>query len=388
MKKLNFLPNQYLKDSNMRTKHNYLSEQFSDYKKIFYKIEKIVKQNDFTLGTEVDVFEKNISNLLNAKYVVSVGSGTDALMLSLKAAGVTPGSEVITTSFTFYATIGAIVTLGAKPIYVDIKNDFNIDPKKIEKKITKKTKAILPVHWSGRICDMKSLTKISNKYKIPIVEDACHAITAEKGNVHAGKFGDFGCFSLHPLKNLNVWGDGGYIVVKKKKDYEYLQLLRNHGLVNRNKNLIFGYNSRLDTIQAVVANHLLKKLKKITKKRISNANFLDKNLSKNKFIEITKREKNSKEVFHLYCAKVKYKSDRDKLINYLRKYKIDAKIHYPVAMHLQPASKKINAHKVHLPCTEDICNRVFSLPVHEFVTKLELKKMTNLINNYFNDKLL
>ena len=383
MKKLNFLPDQYLKDSNMTSKHNYLGKQFSDYKKIFKKIGKIVKQNDFTLGTEVDIFENNISKLLNAKYVVAVGSGTDALMLSLKAAGVNPGSEVITTSFTFYATIGAIVTLGAKPIYVDIRDDFNIDPTKIEKKITKKTKAILPVHWSGRVCDMKSLSKISKKYNIPIVEDACHAITAKKGNEYAGKFGDFGCFSLHPLKNLNVWGDGGYIVVKKKNDYKYLQLLRNHGLVNRNKNLIFGYNSRLDTIQAVVANHLLKKLKNITNKRISNSNFLDKTLSKNKFIEITEREKNSKEVFHLYCAKVKKQKDRDKLINHLRKNKIDAKIHYPVAMHLQPASKKIKAHKVNLPKTEDISKRVFSLPVHEYISKKELKKMINLINDFY-----
>ena len=141
MKKLNFLPDQYLKDSNMTSKHNYLGKQFSDYKKIFKKIGKIVKQNDFTLGTEVDIFENNISKLLNAKYVVAVGSGTDALMLSLKAAGVNPGSEVITTSFTFYATIGAIVTLGAKPIYVDIRDDFNIDPTKIEKKNNKKNQS-------------------------------------------------------------------------------------------------------------------------------------------------------------------------------------------------------------------------------------------------------
>jgi aminotransferase EvaB len=381
--KLNFLPAQYHKDSYMKTKHNYLSEQFYDYEKIFTKIKKVVKQNDFTLGTEVNVFEKNISKLLDAKYVVAVGSGTDALMLSLKVAGVTPGSEVITTSFTFYATIGAIVILGAKPVYVDIKDDFNIDTSQIEKKITKKTKAILPVHWAGRICDMSEIKRIANKYQIPVIEDACHAITANKNNNFAGKFGDFGCFSLHPLKNLNVWGDGGYIVVKKKKDYRNIQLLRNHGLVNRNKNLIFGYNSRLDTIQAVVANHLLKKLKKITKKRIINAKFLDKELKKNTFIEVTERESKATEVFHLYCVKVKKKKYRNELVNYLKKYRIDAKIHYPTAMHRQPASKKINAHRVKLPKTDDITKRIFSLPVHEYVSRKELKTIVKIINQFF-----
>ena len=141
--------------------HNYLSSQFSDYKKILKKIEKVIKFNDFTLGSEVDLFESNLQKLLKIKYVVAVGSGTDALMLSLKAAGVKEGDEVITTPYTFYATIGAIVTSGAKPVFVDIDYDYNIDVKKIEAKINKKTKAILPVHWSGRICNMKQIKKIS-----------------------------------------------------------------------------------------------------------------------------------------------------------------------------------------------------------------------------------
>ena len=136
---------------------------------------------------------------------MAVGSGTDALMLSLKCLGIKEGDEVITTPYTFYATIGAIVTAGAKPVFVDVNDDYNINPKLIEKKITKKTKAIMPVHWSGKICDMKNILKISKKYKIPIVEDSCHGILATYKNKLAGSFGDFGCFSLHPLKNLNVW---------------------------------------------------------------------------------------------------------------------------------------------------------------------------------------
>ena len=215
----NFLPTQYKKDNLYKIKHNYLSEQFSDYKTILKKFEKIIKNNDFTLGIEVDKFENNIKKLLKQKYVVAVGSGTDALMLSLKCLGIKEGDEVITTPYTFYATIGAIVTAGAKPVFVDVNDDYNINPKLIEKKITKKTKAIIPVHWSGKICEMKNILKISKKYKIPIVEDACHGILATYKNKLAGSFGDFGCFSLHPLKNLNVWGDGGFVVIKKKKKF-------------------------------------------------------------------------------------------------------------------------------------------------------------------------
>ena len=153
----NFLVEQYKNDKKINISHNYLSKQFSDYKKIFKKIEKVIKFNDFTLGLEVDKFEKNIQKLLKTKYVVAVGSGTDALMLSLKALGVKEGDEVITTPYTFYATIGAIVTAGAKPVFVDVNQDYNINVDKIENKINKKTKAILPVHWSGRICNMKKL---------------------------------------------------------------------------------------------------------------------------------------------------------------------------------------------------------------------------------------
>ena len=209
----NFLPKQYKQDRELNIKHNYLSEQFFDYKQIFKKIEKVVRNNDFTLGKNVNDFEDRIKKLLKANYVVAVGSGTDALMLSLKCLGIKEGDEVITSPYTFYATIGAIVTAGAKPIFVDINDDYNLDPLEIEKKITKKTKAILPVHWSGRVCEMEKILKISKKYKIPIIEDACHAILAKYKNKLAGNFGDFGCFSLHPLKNLNVWGDGGFVLI-------------------------------------------------------------------------------------------------------------------------------------------------------------------------------
>ena len=375
----NYLPSQYNLDSKLVIKHNYLKEQFSNYKAIFSKLEKVVQKGDYTLGNKVNEFESKISKLLNAKYVVALGSGTDALMLSLKALGVKEGDEVITTPYTFYATIGAIVTAGAKPIFVDVTDDYNIDPNLIEKKITKKTKAILPVHWSGRICDMKQIIKIAKKHSIPIGEDACHAITATQGNKFAGNFGTFGCFSLHPLKNLNVWGDGGFLLTNSKKYYEKILLLRNHGLISRNINKIFGYNSRLDTVQAVVAIEILKKIKKITNCRISNSKYLDSKLKKLPNIITKDRAPENKEVFHLYEFRVLNNKLRNKIIKFLIKNKIDAKIHYPIPMHLQPASKIYGYKKGDFPVTEKLANTSISLPVHEFITKKKLDFIIKII---------
>ena len=381
-KSFNFLPAQY-KKNNLKINHNYLSSQFSDYKKILNKIAKVVKRNDFTLGSEVNHFENNIKKLIKAKHVLAVGSGTDAILLSLKCLGIKEGDEVITTPFTFYATIGAIVTSGAKPVFVDVKKDYNIDPDLIEKKITKKTKAILPVHWGGKICDMKKISQISKKYSIPIVEDACHAILSRRFGKFAGNFGDMGCFSLHPLKNLNAWGDGGFIAIKNSKDFKKLSLMRNHGLVSRNKTLMFSYNSRLDTIQAVVANHLLKKLKNITKKRILNSKYLDKKLSFFNEIQLIQRESNSTEVFHLYCLRVKNK--KKEIVMKLKKNGIDVKVHYPVPMHLQPAAKNLGYKKGSFPITEKIAKETISLPVHEFITKKNLDKIISIFSKVYGN---
>ncbi len=380
----NFLPKQYKNTKHLKINHNYLSRQFSNHKKILSKIEKIILENDFTLGKKVNEFENKIKKLLKTKYVVSVGSGTDALMLSLKAIGVKEGDEVITTPYTFYATIGAIVTAGAKPVFVDVKEDFNIDENKIEEKINKRTKAILPVHWSGKICEMDKLRKISKKYSIPIIEDACHAILAKYKGTFAGCFGQFGCFSMHPLKNLNVWGDGGFVILKNKKDYKKMILMRNHGLVTRNKTLIFGYNSRLDTIQAVVALEALKKLPFLTKKRIKNSLYLDKSLIKFKDIYLKKRNKKLKEVFHLYEIRAKNKSLRNKIMKNLIRNGIDAKIHYPIPMHLQPAARYLKYKKGDFPVAEKISNTTISLPVHEFISKKDLDKIINSIEKSLN----
>ena len=305
----NFLPTQYKNTLQKKINHNYLHEQFSDYEDIFKKIRSTVLKGDYTLGDPVNIFEKNFSKLINSKYSIGVGSGTDALFLSLKALNIgdNKNDEVITTPFTFYATIGAIVTAGAKPVFVDVGEDYNIDTKKIEKSITKNTKAILPVHWTGRICDMKNIKLLCKKYNLKLIEDSCHALLAKQNNKFAGTFGDTGCFSLHPLKNLNVWGDGGIVCTQSKTLAKKIYLLRNHGLSRRDKCKVFAFNSRLDTIQAIVGNHLLKKIKFITRKRIENSVALDKLLKSCQQAELPKRKINkmNREVFHLYSINFK-----------------------------------------------------------------------------------
>ena len=378
----NFFPKEYKKNRKLKINHSYLVEQFSDYTKIFREIEKVVKKGDYTLGQKVDECEKNFAKRTGAKFAISVGNGTDALFLSLRALNIGNGDEVITTPYTFIATIGSIATSGAKPVFVDIKNDYNIDENKIESAITKKTKAIMPVHWAGRPCELDKIKSIAKKYNLKIIQDTCHGIDSRYKKKHLIHFGDVCTYSMHPLKNLNIWGDGGFIVTQNEKLAKKLFLLRNHGLVDRNKCEIFGFNSRLDTIQAVVANYKMKnKLKNITAKRIKNAHLFDSLLKSNPNVRVLKRLPYLKEVFHLYHINVK---SRDKLQKFLTNNSVDAKVHYPIPIHLQPAAKYLKYKRGDFPLAEKMANTSISLPVHEFIKKNDIKYVVNLINKFYS----
>jgi len=383
----NFYPAQYKNDGFLEIRHNYLPEQFMDSSEIFKLIEQVVRMGDFTLGSSVDQFELNFANKIGAKYAIGVGSGTDAIFLTLQALNINQNfihkPEVITSPFTFYATIGAISTADYVPVFSDISlDDFNIDPNGIEDKITGNTKVILPVHWAGRICKMVEINNIASRYNLKVIEDACHAILASNEGVMAGNFGFAGCFSFHPLKNLNVWGDGGIVVTDSKELSENLRLLRNHGLIDRDTCSLFGYNSRLDTIQAVIANYLLQnRIDSITNARIKNSKRFDEGLSGLKYLRIPKRDPNLKEVFHLYCFLAE---DRDNLARYLIKNKVDAKIHYPKPMHLQPAAAKYGYGKGDFPMAEYASDNIISLPVHEFVEERQINQIVDLINKFYS----
>ena len=379
----NFYPDQYKKDKGFKINHNYLTEQFSDVDIILQKIRYVVTNNDFTLGECVDDVEKLIAELAGTEYAIGVGSGTDAIFLSLKALGVGEGDEVITTTYTFYATIGAIVTSGATPVFCDCGEDYNIDADKIESLITSRTKAIVPVHWSGRPCEMNKINEIAKRNNLYVVEDACHALKASYQERKCGSLGDTGCFSFHPLKNLNVWGDGGIITTDNEELADKLKLMRNHGLVNRDECKMFAYNSRLDTLQAVVAKHLIEnKIDNITGKRQENAHTLDRLLSNNDNITLPDRRNELEEVFHLYMFQAKR---RDELIDYLKDKGIDAKIHYPVNMHLQPAAKYLGYSKGDFPVAEKLSNGCVSLPVHEYVDAEDIKLMADSVKSFYSN---
>jgi dTDP-4-amino-4,6-dideoxygalactose transaminase len=376
----NYLPDQYEETGQYKINHNYLVQQFSDYREIFNEIEKLVKRGDYTLGRNVDEFENAIRQLTRSRFAIGVGSGTDALFLSLRAAGIDKGDEVITTPYTFFATIGAIVTAGATPVFVDIREDYNINPGLIEKAITEKTKCILPVHWSGLPCEMNTIMDIAERNNLFVVEDACHSIRAKYNGKSAGTFGLTGCFSMHPLKNLNVWGDGGYIITDSEEMHDKLVLMRNHGLINRNECSVFTYNSRLDSIQAIVANHLLKKIDHITEFRIAHALHFDRLLADIPQITVPYRPDHLKQVFHIYVVRAER---RDELKKYLNENQIDAKIHYPIPMHLQPAAKSLGYRRGDLPVCEKVCDSVISFPVHEFIMGEQIDFIISKVREFY-----
>ncbi len=365
----------------MKVKYSYLQDQFSDYEPILRMISQVVESSDFTLGNALGTFEERFANVIGSKYAVGVNSGTDALFLSLKAADVKPGEEVITAPNTFIATVGAIIAAGAKPVFVDICDDYTIDVKLLEAAITPRTRAIIPVHYAGHPADMAAIMTIAERHNLVVVEDACQAISAGIGGKCVGSFGLTGAFSLHPLKNLNVWGDGGIIVTDHEKTYRKLLLLRNHGLKNRDEVEIFGYNSRLDTIQACVGNFLINQLENIADKRIKWAQELDKGLSDlNPEVFIPKRLPDRKYVYHLYMLQV---DRRDELLSFLMANDIEAKVHYPIPLHLQRAFEVFGYKKGDFPITEKLCERIITLPVHQHLEKPHIDYMIAKIREFY-----
>jgi dTDP-4-amino-4,6-dideoxygalactose transaminase len=365
----------------MKVRYSYLKQQFSNAEDLWVKLKKFVSTGDFTLGKPLEDFEKKFAKLMNVKYAIGVNSGTDAIKLSLKVLGIKSGDEVITAANTFVATVGAITELGAIPVFVDCDDTFCMNISLLEKVITKRTKAIIPVHFTGYMTDMIKLKKIAKKYKIPIVEDACQSILASIKGKTSGSWGDLGAFSLHPLKNINVWSDGGVITTNKIKYYKKLRLLRNHGLESRDKVKICGYNSRLDTFQAVVGNWLLPKAHSIANARIKNAFFYDKNLKMIPQITIPPRPKNFKIVYHLYIV---FAKDRDNLLKYCLKNGIEAKVHYPIPIYRQRALKFLKYKKGDFPVTDYHAKNIITFPCDQHISLNQMNYVISTVKNFYN----
>jgi len=356
-------------------KQRYIEEK-NDLQKI---INKTLKSGNLVLTPEIEEFEKKICKYVKSKYCVSLNSGTDALMLSLWSLGIKKGDEVITSPISFIATAGAIAHVGAIPKFVDVNYDLNINVELIEKKITKKTKAIMPVHWTGRICEMNKINKIAKKYNIPVIEDSAQAMGSYYKNVHGGTFGKIGIFSAHPLKNLNAIGDSGFLVTNNKNIYKKIRTYRNHGLVARDDVSFFGVNSRMDTINSQILTMRLTKLSNIIKKRRYNVNLYRKYINdKNIFIPECKNYEYNSFVMFIVLAE-----NRDNLKKYLEKFGIQTLIYYGKPLHLHKASKIFGYKKGDYPIAENICNKVLALPHHQYLTKKQIIYVATKINVFY-----
>lgn len=371
-------------EPSMNVRFSYLDRQFADVDDYLEDLRKLVATGDFTLGAAVEEFERRFAALCRAPFAVGVGSGTDAIALTLKALGIGPGDEVITTPMTFIATVGAIAMTGARPVFVDSEDGFVIDPEGIEAAISSRTKAILPVHYTGNVADMPRIMEIAREHGLAVVEDACQSISAEIDGQPVGSWGDAACFSLHPLKNLNVWGDGGVVVTRSTELAEKLRLIRNHGLVGRDEVSIFGGNSRLDSLHAVIGNRLIDQVEWITEQRISNARKLDEALADlGESVLIPRRRQGVKHVFHLYVIRA---SRRDGLLEYLQENGIEAKIHYPIPVHLQVAAEHLGYREGDFPVCERDCRAIITLPAHQHLTPEELDYMIDKVRSFHSGK--
>ena len=365
----------------MKVEYAYLIKQFGNAEHILKAVGELLQTGDFTIGRSLAEFEARFAKLCQTKQAIGVNSGTDALFLAMKALEIGPGDEVITAPNSFIATAGAIALTGAKPVFVDVSNDYNIDTGLIERAVTPRTKAILPVHLTGNPADITTIMEIAVKHNLHVVEDCAQAVNASINGNSVGSFGIAGCFSMHPLKNLNVWGDGGVITTNSQELHAKLILMRNHGLRNRDECDFFSNNSRLDTIQALVALQIMDDLDSITRTRINNAQTYDSGLAKlSGFISIPSRQKNVRQVYHQYVVRAK---ERDKLIDYLAENGIEAKIHYPIPIHLQRASRYLGYKKGDFPECEAQAKSIVSLPIHQYLAKEQLDYVIDTIVRFY-----
>ena len=339
-------------------------------------IDKVLASGQYIGGSYVEEFEEKAASLCGRKYCVALNSGTDALVLGLAAMGVGRGDEVITPPNSFVASTAAIAHLGAKPVFVDVLPDQNIDPKLIEAAISKKTKAIMPVHLTGRMARMGDIKQIADKHNIPIIEDAAQAIGSKYEGRPSGNWGKVACFSTHPLKNLNACGDGGFLVTDDESIASIVRQMRNHGLVDRNTVGVFGYVSRMDALQAAILTFRLENLADLVRKRRHNADLYRKTLDlENIFVPIDEdKEFNTHHTFVIQVDR------RDELRQGLQSAGIETSVHYPIPIHLQPAAKRFEIAPGSLPVAEKQANRILSLPIHQYLTQDEIVKIATELN--------
>ena len=343
-------------------------------------IQRVLERGDLILRADVEKFEKDLADFVGTKYAVALNSGTDALFLSLKAAGIGKGHEVITVSHTFIASIIAIVQSGAVPVLVEVGEDFLMDIEKVKEAITQKTKAIMPVHLNGRICDMKKLMDIAEKHNLIVLEDVAQALGAEFNGKKAGSFGLTGCFSFYPAKVLGCFGDGGAITTNDSEVAEKIRLLRDHGQKTKTEIICYGWNSRLDNLQAAILNVKSKYLPERIKRRREIAETYNQNLSGIAGVKLPPSPDSNSEHFDVYQNYVLRVEKRDELFKYLKEKGVETLVKDPIPNHWQ---KGLSLSHFKLPYTEQLAKEVISLPMYPELTEEQIEYTINSIRNFY-----
>lgn len=358
-----------------------INKQFVDEQdELLEIIRNVLANRNYVLDSLIDELEAELATFCGTKYAVTLNSGTDALMLGMLAAGIKPGDEVITPPNSFVASTSAIIHVGAHPVFVDVLPDQNVDPAAIEAAITPRTRAIMVVHLTGRIAQMERIQAIANKHHLMLIEDAAQAAGSRYLDKPAGSFGTFGCFSAHPLKNLNACGDSGFLTTNDEAIAQRVRLLRSHGMSDRSTVQEWGYVSRMDTLQAAILQFRLPRLPTVVRQRRENARFYQENLQLPEvFIPPCRaQEYNS---FHTFVIQ----SDRrDELADHLKKSGIATAIHYPVPIHLQQAAKSLGHQTGAFPVTERQAQRILTLPVNQFLSREDQWTIVHAVSDFFS----
>jgi dTDP-4-amino-4,6-dideoxygalactose transaminase len=359
-----------------------LARQFAaESASLLARLQQTLASGQWVAGPEVAELEARLAARLGARECIAVGSGTDALILSLRALDIGPGDEVITAPNSFIATASAIVQVGATPVFADVLPDQNIDPARVAAAITPRTRAILPVHLSGRTAFMPELVELAHRHGLRVIEDAAQAVDARRNGQAAGTFGDLGCFSCHPLKNLNAAGDAGFILANDAALAQRLRRLRSNGLVDRETALEWGVVSRLDSLQAAVLLERLPALDGVTEARRRNAHAYRERLGGLPQIFLPPCRPDEHNVFHTFVIQA---DRRDELQEFLRERGVGTAIHYKIPIHLQPAARALGHAPGSFPVAESQAARILSLPVHQFLSPDDLEYVAARIREFFS----
>jgi len=340
---------------------------------------KVVSRGDHVGGEDIGLLEQELAAYIGVAHVVALKSGTDALVLTLKSLGIGPGDEVITPPNSFIASTAGIVHAGATPVFADVGPDQNIDPDAVVRAITPRTRAIMPVHLTGRMCEMDALGAIAKAHGLLMIEDAAQSIGSRFQGRASGAFGKAGCFSTHPLKNLNALGDGGFVSTDDEALADHLRRLRNHGMINRDTVAEFGYVSRMDTLQAAVLRYRLQRLPELIAKRRQNAAAYRQLLDRQNIYVPPERP----DTFDTYHTFVVQTDRRDALKAHLATVGIGTAIHYPTPIHVQPAASGLGYAYGDFPVTERQAGRILTLPVNQFITLEEVERVADAVNRFF-----